>query len=78
MYTWIHIFDVKVEDKTEIKLLKSNGVFLNLLKNHVDSKKFFSDWLETTAFSSDDILGTVTNTNLSDGIITVIIYLQHF
>jgi len=59
--TAVHIFDVKVEDKTEIKLLKSNGVFLNLLKNHVDSKKFFSDWLETTAFSSDvlEITGTV-------------------
>ena len=50
--TAVHIFDIRVEDKTETKLLKSNGVFLNLLKNYVDSKEN-SDWLETTAFSSD-------------------------
>jgi len=37
--TAVHIFDVKVEDKTETNLLKSNGVFLDLLKNYVDSKE---------------------------------------
>ena len=37
--TAVHIFDVKVEDKTKTNLLKSNGVFLDLLKNYVDSKE---------------------------------------
>ena len=76
--TAVHVFDVKIENKTETQLFKANGIFLNFAKEpirvyvEVYVLKENSDWLATTTFSSDDILeisGTVTN--LNDGIITV-------
>jgi len=33
--TAVHVFDVKIENKTETQLFKANGVFLNFAKESI-------------------------------------------
>ena len=76
--TAIHVLNVNEENKSEVKLLKANGIFLNFVNQpirvHVEVyiPKENPSWLATTSFSPDDtieVAGTITD--LHDNTITV-------